>query len=351
MKMGADIEIPDKAREILLDFCPIPEGTVLTENSMLGEIDLSIIVPAYNVEEYIEPCMESILQQKTKYAFEVIAVDDGSTDRTAEKLESFSNNKAVKVIHQKNRGASGARNCALKRCRGRYIMFVDSDDYILPGAIESLMDAAYAGNADIVEGNAFSFFNNGKIGERLTHTVREGYVDPMSEFMGYPWAKVYKSQIFASIRFPENCLFEDTILIMLVYPQQLKCQVINADVYAYRINPKGTTQSSKKDKRGIESHWITEYLMTVQQAKKLISERTFVQFFEQVAINYSRVRRLERIIQTALLSESRRLYKQYYGKRYDDVKLKYKHRKIKAYFDGKSSLRETKFLLRCWYVL
>lgn len=98
---------------------------------------ISVIVPAYNVEEYIIDCVESICNQSYKN-LEIIIIDDGSTDATGEICDAFDDSR-IKVIHQKNQGLSGARNTGILEARGEYLAFVDSDDYIKPDMLEKLV--------------------------------------------------------------------------------------------------------------------------------------------------------------------------------------------------------------------
>lgn len=305
--MGGEV-----ARQVLISCCVIPNCTVNANNTVTNTMDLSVVVPAYNVEQYIEQCVISILEQKTKYQYEIIIVNDGSSDRTSEILKNFEDNRNIRVIHQENRGFSGARNRALERYNGRYLMFVDSDDYILPGAIENLLNIAYEKDADIVEGAAFSFYNNGRISRLFKHQHHNTMVDPMQEMTGYPWGKVYKSEIFESVKFPEHFLFEDTIIGMLIYPACKNCWVLNDYVYAYRVNMNGITQTVKYNPRGIESQWITEFLLAEQLARGFITEKTYNQFLDQVGMNYSRVQSLGENVKEAIFVENRKLYYTYF---------------------------------------
>ena len=94
-------------------------------------IDLSIIVPVYNAEKFLKKCMDSIVEQETKYHFEVIAVNDGSTDKSIEILNDYKEKyDFIKVINQENGGAAKARNNGINNARGKYISFIDSDDFI-----------------------------------------------------------------------------------------------------------------------------------------------------------------------------------------------------------------------------
>lgn len=127
---------------------------------------LSIIIPAYNAEAYLPQCLDSILAQE-RQGCEVIVVDDGSTDGTAALLERYPD---VKVVHQENRGMSTARNRGLDEARGEYILFVDSDDLLTDGALETLV--AELSGEDIIAFNAKKLHD--ATGEQTYHpTIRE----------------------------------------------------------------------------------------------------------------------------------------------------------------------------------
>lgn len=121
-------------------------------------IDLSIIVPVYNSEKFLKKCMDSIVKQKTKYHFEVIAVNDGSTDGSLEILREYERKyEFVKVINQANGGISRARNTGLNNAKGKYIGLIDNDDYIIDKYVELLLDRAYKNQADMVKCNHVNF--------------------------------------------------------------------------------------------------------------------------------------------------------------------------------------------------
>ena len=115
-------------------------------------MDISVTVPVYNVEKYLARCLNSILGQTFKGEFEIICVDDGSTDKSGEILDEFAKRypDKIKAIHQHNQGLSEARNTALKHVTGKYTMFVDSDDCLEKNALESLYDYAESHKADVV---------------------------------------------------------------------------------------------------------------------------------------------------------------------------------------------------------
>lgn len=122
-----------KVREELLREYPIENMESEIINLPTNEhVDLSIIMPAYNVEKYIKEAIDSVLNQKTKYNYELIIVNDGATDNTKKIIQSIESDK-IKYIEQKNQGLSGARNTGINNAVGKYITFMDSDDLLEDG--------------------------------------------------------------------------------------------------------------------------------------------------------------------------------------------------------------------------
>ncbi len=236
------------AYEQLHNVSPKPTSTAITHNCIdEPKTDLMIIVPAYNAENWLRECMESILQQKTRFSFCVKLIDDGSTDSTPSIADSYVDDQRVCVIHQENKGHSGARNTALNTIDGRYIMFVDADDMLLPDAIETLMSKADEEDADIVEGDGVHITDRG-----VTGTIKKNYRD----IWGGPCLKVIRSKLFECIHFPERYLYEDTIIETLVYQLAEKTIMLPNRVYAYRIHENSITQKHTADMNRAHSFWI-----------------------------------------------------------------------------------------------
>ena len=105
---------------------------------------LSVIVPAYNVQDYISNTIESLLNQEfNENDYEIIVVNDGSTDKTLNEIKRFESNPIVKIINKKNGGVSSARNIGLKKAKGDFVMFVDGDDQLIPNSIKSVLDYSF----------------------------------------------------------------------------------------------------------------------------------------------------------------------------------------------------------------
>jgi len=120
---------------------------------------VSVVIPVFNVENYLEKCLDSVIGQAYK-KIEIIAINDGSTDRSPEILESYKNRfPNMKVIHQGNSGISEARNRGIEVAEGKYIYFLDSDDYILPDTIGNLVDAMETNKLDLIRFGAEPFLD------------------------------------------------------------------------------------------------------------------------------------------------------------------------------------------------
>lgn len=236
-----------------------PIGHAWWENDHNGEyqLDLSVIVPFYNTQMYARRCIDSILNQITDFNYEIILINDGSPDDCGEIIDSYGGYENVCVIHKPNGGLSDARNCGLLRAKGMYVLFVDSDDFLYPGAIQSLMKTAKAYNADIVEGG-FSTVGNQKKRKDFTHSFQIS--DSGKGMFGYAWGKVYKLSLFEKYCFPQGYWFEDTIIGGLIFPEAVCSVTIPDMVYNYYINLNGITNQAKSTLKSIDTYYIFEEL-------------------------------------------------------------------------------------------
>lgn len=235
----------EQAEKILSDIRPDKGETCLCKNNIQADYALHIIVPVYNTSAYLIECLDSIFQQHTSHTFFVSIVNDGSTDNSAELIDTY--HLALKntvyfnrteIIHQKNQGLSAARNRAINTIRGKYLMFVDSDDKLIPGAIDSLMNAAIKADADIAEGNFH---------------IGSSY--------GCACGKIYRSELFSNVHFPPGYWFEDTINIFFLYPVSRKTIQVTGIHYYYRLNPNSIMHSFYGKERTIDSLWVSRRVL------------------------------------------------------------------------------------------
>lgn len=211
---------------------------------------ISVIVPIYNVESYLAICIDSIIKQ-TYQNFEVILVDDGSTDKSGEICDEYSlKDERIKVIHKVNGGLSSARNTGIEEADGSLFAFIDSDDYIEPVFLETLYHRLMEKDADICECSFFRLKHNKLIPERFFHSetldnetaVRRLFASPYESFV-VTWNKLYKRSLFEKIRFPEGKLQEDEFTTYKLIYQSRKIAYVNQYLYIYRIRENSIMKS------------------------------------------------------------------------------------------------------------
>ena len=246
--------------ETLQRCSPRPLGHVYVGKSDLRICcDLQIVIPAYNVEPFIDDCLSSVLGQQSSFRVKVVVVDDGSTDGSLAKIERYAKDERVVVYTQPNQGAATARNRGLNPLLGRYVMFVDADDWLPPGSVECLMAEAEAGQFDLVEGSFRLFFGGG---DRYNHIhSRESGANARRSLRGFPCGKVIRSALLEHLRFPAGYWFEDTIMAYLLFPRCIRVATIDDFVYNYRRNPRGITSTARRASKALDTHWILELVL------------------------------------------------------------------------------------------
>lgn len=210
---------------------------------------LSVIVPIYNVEQYLRRCVDSIINQ-TYSNLEIILVDDGSPDNCGKICDEYASiDNRIIVIHQKNGGLSAARNAGMNISSGDYIGFVDSDDYISNDMYKDLIGIMERNDLDIVSCNAFIAKGDNIIGDegngKLEIFERDVILyKSLLDYDNSAWNKVYKKSITDSVRFPEGRVFEDTATAYLFFSNIKKAGHINKAYYYYYRNPNSITQTA-----------------------------------------------------------------------------------------------------------
>ena len=212
---------------------------------------LSIIVPVYNVEKYIDKCIESLVNQ-TLQEIEIIIVNDGSQDRSEEKIENFVKKYPTKIkyLEKKNGGLSSARNLGLNYATGEYIAFLDSDDYVEKNMYEEMYKLAKKENSDIVE---CDFIWEWEYGKKVFDKRKEyQYPDKdKRQIMKKPrvvvWNKIYKREIINKTRFSEGLIYEDLEFFYKIVPYLKTISYIDKYFvhYVQRKNSISNTQTEK----------------------------------------------------------------------------------------------------------
>jgi len=304
----------DRARQILLNCAPVPGGTGMGSNVLADlRCDLQIVIPAYNVEAYLEACMESVLSQKTSYSFHVVLVDDGAKDNTPAICDKYASDPRVTVIHQKNRGLSGARNTGMQELFGKYVLFVDSDDLLCEGAVEGLMNTALSHDCDLVEGGAYYLKQSG-LTEMHRYDREEPVTAPYSRLHGHAWGKLYKRELLENLCFPEGYWYEDSLLSFLVFPLAKRIYRCPQMACAYRINEEGIVKTSVGKPRAVETYWITELLLKERSRMDLPMDESFFSFLLlQLRLNQLRLENLPAEVQEAAFVLSCDLLREYFA--------------------------------------
>ena len=221
---------------------------------------ISIVIPTYNAGKYIEECLKSIINQ-TYSNFEVIIVNDGSTDNTRDICEKYAKiDDRIKLINTENRGAGSARNTGLKETRGKYISFIDSDDYICKNYYEKMHKIISNEDADIVEchykrveGYCENIFTNTE--EKTIYTNFEKllilYGDDETEYTNSVIVnnKIYKKELFNEIKFPVNRIIDDEFIMYKLMYNSKKIISIPDIMYAYVQSAESVMRASFKEKR------------------------------------------------------------------------------------------------------
>lgn len=206
---------------------------------------LSVIVPVYNVEQYLRQCLDSILAQ-TFTDIEIVIVDDGSTDKSGIISDEYAQKDSrIMVIHKKNGGLADARNAGLDVISGDFVSFVDSDDWLRPQMYETLLNYQEITNAEVVACKIHFFSDDNRIDE-VWPKIEQNYIYCRSDFIDHFFPdvkrsimpsvcnKIFKKSVFETLRFPIGRRYEDAYIQLDIYDLAKKIAVINEPLYEYR---------------------------------------------------------------------------------------------------------------------
>ena len=216
---------------------------------------ISVVVPIYNVEEYLDKCVESIVNQ-TYENLEIILVDDGSPDNSPKKCDDWAKkDKRIKVIHKENGGLSDARNAAIDIAKGEYITFIDSDDYVENDYVEFLYKNLIDNNADISMGKQYVRYPNKTIntGSENKYVVNaHDCFDKLlysEDFDVSAWAKLYKLDLFKNVRYPKGRVYEDSATTYKLIDKSNVIVLNSKPVYDYIIREDSISNNSFTEKK------------------------------------------------------------------------------------------------------
>lgn len=224
---------------------------------------LSIIVPVYNVEKYLNRCVDSLLDQGEFKDYEIILVDDGSTDSSGEICDDYSDRfDTVRTIHKKNGGASSSRNIGINNAKGKFIMFVDSDDYVKSDCLSFLINNLLDNNLDILSYNFIYSYGLYNISENSEWIDFFGKIVTGEEFLikclknqsmlMTVWKYIYKKDIIIDncLFFKEGVIYEDEEWVPRIFCKANRVMQIDDIVYCYCIRRESVSNNKVKVKSG-----------------------------------------------------------------------------------------------------
>ena len=229
---------------------------------MQSKLLASIIVPIYNVEKYLDECVQSLVSQ-TYENLEILLIDDGTKDRSGELADRWAEkDERIRVIHQGNQGLSGARNTGLREAKGEYIFFVDSDDYVTEKYVEELVLTMEKENADVAMCSFVSVWKDGVGNLRLwaeKQVVMDGerYSEAFyfnKQLFVVVWNKGYRRSLFENVTYDVGKLNEDARILLKLWPKINKAVYIPQGLYFYRQRRSGIMNGTGKEKL-LQSEW------------------------------------------------------------------------------------------------
>ena len=253
---------------------------------------VSIIVPVYNVRDYLLNCIESIIRECSNIEYEVILVDDGSTDGSAELCdEAASRSERFKVFHKANGGLSDARNFGVERAEGDYIFYLDSDDFLVNEGVKCLLDVALKWHSDVVCGNFYYhypqeqvIFDKDKYGVSIFRGGEEALTALLEgkRFQNFAWGKLIRKDLAVRNRFPKGKLFEDVYWFYKVLHEADQVASVDAPVVHYLQRNSSISFQYKLNNLDILEGYVERlrffelnYVMLVNKQKCLMAESCF----------------------------------------------------------------------------
>lgn len=258
---------------------------------------VSVIIPVYNVQDYLEECVQSV-QDQTYPNVEIILVDDGSTDKSGALCDELAaKDGRIHVIHKENGGLSDARNAGLKLAEGEYIAFVDSDDILNTEAIEVLEALCEQTGADVAIGQTEPFLEqvSSQSEKKEAKTEKVSYEEALRRMflhqqIGHEaWGKLYRRALWQTMTFPEGLLYEDYATIYAVIAQCRMVAICYRPLYYYRVRSGSIMHSGIQEKNLVlldvsenVTHWIEQWVPQVQEEARYLQMVTYLKVMKGI---------------------------------------------------------------------
>lgn len=254
---------------------------------------ISIIIPVYNVEDYILDCLNSIDKQKGE--FEVIIVNDGSKDNSVEIVEKFIKYRSnFRLVSKENGGLSSARNFGLKFAKGKYISFIDSDDLISNSYIEQVTEAVTLNDVDMlilgyVKSNSTEDLLL-RLNDKNKDTSTERLTSYLCRYEYFSWMRIVKKEFMTDLNFPEGYLYEDMYFTTILNSRVKNIFEIKNPIYGYRKRKNSITTSSIMSQfRLIDTLRLLKKNHYIKNKEYEEVRNTFVESSKSLLINWLRV--------------------------------------------------------------
>lgn len=221
-------------------------------------IEISVIVPVYNVEKFLDKCIQSIVNQ-TFYEYEILIINDGSTDNSEKIINAWvKRDNRIRYFKTVNRGLSEARNLGISNARGRFICFVDSDDYVDKNYLKLLYKSINENNTDIAQ-CCFELVSDDDYHIRLnkepislvydSKTALEKLIDTSDNTIeDFVWNKIYKKELFDTLRFKKGVYYEDLEIMYKIIMNINAISILNVSLYCYRKSFNSISRTINIDK-------------------------------------------------------------------------------------------------------
>lgn len=259
---------------------------------------ISVIVTAYNIKDYLPRCLDSLLKQ-TYGNLEVIVVNDGSTDGTAEVCDEYAaKSDMIQVIHKENGGPSSARNAGVALARGEYIGYVDGDDWTEPDMYEEMLRACEENGAQIA---ICTYRQIGKGGAKISPTgnvvvlsreeALEIYISGHPNYHIYHsvWSKLFRREIIQDIAFPEGRKSEDIMYTTWAMTKVSKCVFVDTPYYNYMMDREDSIMNTKLRERRFSDEipfWKEQASYLAAQGLQELSRKAMYQFYRKMLFYY-----------------------------------------------------------------
>ena len=305
--------------------------------------DISIIVPAYNAEKYIKKCIDSLINQ-TKKECEFIIINDGSTDHTEDIVKEYKD-KRIKYYKNKNQGIGKTRNFGIEKSNSKYIMFLDSDDYLAKNACEEMFKKAENDDLDVVICDFYKEYDNGTIEEIKMPDFENASLKDNPEIINEhlsPWAKLYKRELIINnnIKFVENLKYEDAPFVIEALDKAKTIGKVNQYLNYYLVHT--NSETTVRDRRCFDILKIIDKIRNYTKDKEYLKEK----------INKLTVRMITNYTIQQRVQESKKVAMEFIDEAFAYLKKEVPDYKKNKYYEGRGFLRRTieknKFLTKLY---